>query len=370
MNESSRQILTAAVALGLAAMLWPARCPANCHPGHTPPPRLGIRSYPAPRVENQEVEQAPRGAAERPEQPAEQPEPEVATADELLADMPDTLEAFEEWVEEATYEKFVEPVLEEYFDRREIPWYRKRELVMDALTEEYRTRDRYLNDPIYRLEVAAELAKYDVSMSSREFFEETEAAIDRLEDMYMEADQKMSSQNSRRSQADFYAEGVGIPGATERIVKARTEGEDDAKRVIPGWVPDNEGEPDPPTHPAPDPVRPLAGGRSPDLDTQIKTLEREIRETVEKIDDAYKLALDASRSAPIHKIPRGDGDFDPEGYEALNRIYERVHERAVEVSGRDELEQTYLDKSAQLEALRQQQKDTPSSSFIDWFTRD
>jgi hypothetical protein len=370
MNESSRQLLTAAVALGLAAVLWPARCPGRCHVNHPAAPRLGIRSYPAPRVENQGAEQAPGDAAERPEQPAEQPEPEVTVADELLADMPDTLEAFEEWVQESTYERFVEPILEKHFEDPEY-WYETREDIMAALTEEYRTRDSFLNDPDLVYEVVAKLAETDSNMNQRKLFEQVEDSIDRLEDMYMEADSKMFTEGVDRWRADKYAEDVGIPGITERIVKARTEGEDDARNVRPDWMRDNEREPDLPTHPAFDPSRPSAGGRSPDLDTQIKTLEREIRETVERIDDANKLALDAYRSAPIHKIPRGDDGLQPEGYETMNRIYERVHERAGEVSGQDELEQTYLDKSVQLEALRQQQKeDTPTSSYMDWFSWD
>jgi hypothetical protein len=375
MRESSRQMLTAVVALGLAAVLWPARCPGRCHVNHPAAPRLGIRSYPAPRVENQGAEQAPGDAAERPEQPAEQPaeqpEPEVPIADQLLADMPDTLEAFEEWVEESTYERFVEPILERHFEDPDLDWYERREAIMAALTEEHRRRDRYLNDAAYMYEEAARLAETDSSMNSRVLFEGVEDSIDRLEDMYIEADSKMFSEGLRRVHADRYAEDVGIPGITERIVKARTEGEDDARNVRPDWMRDNEREPDLPTHPAFDPSRPSAGGRSPDLDTQIKTLEREIRETVERIDDANKLALDAYRSAPIHKIPRGDDGLQPEGYETMNRIYERVHERAGEVSGQDELEQTYLDKSVQLEALRQQQKeDTPTSSYMDWFSWD
>ncbi|MBT7163194.1 MAG: hypothetical protein HN904_10470, partial [Victivallales bacterium] len=112
-------------------------------------------------------------------------------------------------------------------------------------------------------------------------------------------------------------------------------------------------------------------GRSPDLDTQIKTLEREIRETVERIDAANEFVGNAPVFAPIHKVPGVDSwTITPGQREVLDEVFDRVRERAVEVSGRDELEQTYLDKSAQLEALRQQQKDTPSSSFIDWFTRD
>jgi hypothetical protein len=373
MNESSRQMLTAAIALGLAAMLWPARCPARCHPAHAAAPRLGIRSYPAPRVENQGAEQAPGDAAERPEQPAEQPEPEVTVADELLADMPDTLEAFEEWVQESTYERFVEPILEKRLEDPEY-WYETREDIMAALTEEYRTRDSFLNDPDLVYEVVARLAEVDSSMNQRKLFEQVEDSIDRLEDMYMEADSRMFTEGVDRWRADKYAEDVGIPGITERILKAPTEGEADARRVIPGWAPANEREPDPPTHPAFDPSRPSADGRSPDLDTQIKTLEREIRETVERIDDANKLAGNAWRNAPTHKIPGLQPEAPKENFFKRlvdkNRVREGARERAVEVSKQDELEQTYLDKSAQLETLRQQQKDTPTRSYMDWFSWD
>jgi hypothetical protein len=378
MNESSRQILTAAVALALAAMLWPARCPANCHPAHAAAPRLGIPSYPAPRVENQGAEQAPGDAAERPEQPAEQPEPEVATADELLADMPDTLEAFEEWAEKSVYEGWVEPVLDTY-DEREFDWYRRREAIMRALTRDYQLKERYLNEAGYLDEVVAKLAKRDSSITADRLREAVDDSIDRFEDMYIEAHSNMRREDIYRLTGDENAEVVGIPGPTERIVKAQTEGdayarnpvEADSRNVIPGWAPDNEREPDPPTPPGFNPSRPSAGGRAPDLDTQIRTLEREIRETVERIDDANEFVENTHYFAPIHKVPGVDSwTITPEQKEVLDGVYDRVRERAAKLSKQGELEQAYLDKSAQLEALRKQREEsTTGSSYLDWFFR-
>ncbi|MBT3286897.1 MAG: hypothetical protein HN380_06080, partial [Victivallales bacterium] len=60
----------------------------------------------------------------------------------------------------------------------------------------------------------------------------------------------------------------------------------------------------------------------------------------------------------------------PEQKEVLDGVYDRVRERAAKLSKQGELEQAYLDKSAQLEALRKQREEsTTGSSYLDWFFR-